>query len=183
MLNKMLLIGNVGRDPEMRYTPNGNAVTSFSLAVNRRYTPSNSDPQEETEWFDVTAWNRLAETVNNFVVRGMKVYVEGRLRSRSWVGQDGQNRFRNEVVAHTVTFLNRPGGQGQNGQGGESAGAPAQGDYQGAPQQGYDAQSEYQGAPASGPAPIGGPAQQQGYGGGYDGYDGGPTENSDNLPW
>ena len=108
MLNKMLVIGNVGRDPEMRYTPNGNAVTSFSLAVNRRYTPAGGEPQEETEWFDITAWNRLAETCNNYVTRGMKVYVEGRLRSRSWVGQDGQTRFRNEIVANTVTFLNRP---------------------------------------------------------------------------
>ena len=112
MLNKMLVIGNVGRDPEMRYTPNGSAVTSFSLAVNRRYTPPNGEPQEETEWFDVTAWNRLAETCNNYVTRGMKVYVEGRLRSRSWVGQDGQTRFRNEIVANTVTFLNRPQGGG-----------------------------------------------------------------------
>ena len=116
MLNKMLVIGNVGRDPEMRYTPNGSAVTSFSLAVNRRYTPPNGEPQEETEWFDVTAWNRLAETCNNYVTRGMKVYVEGRLRSRSWVGQDGQTRFRNEIVANTVTFLNRPQSGGPPGE-------------------------------------------------------------------
>ena len=116
MLNKMLVIGNVGRDPEMRYTPNGSAVTSFSLAVNRRYTPPNGEAQEETEWFDVTAWNRLAETCNNYVTRGMKVYVEGRLRSRSWVGQDGQTRFRNEIVANTVTFLNRPQGGGPPGE-------------------------------------------------------------------
>ena len=110
MLNKMLLIGNVGRDPEMRYTPNGSAITNFSLAVNRRYTPADGEQKEETEWFDITAWNRLAETCNNYVTRGMKVYVEGRLRSRTWVGQDGQRRFRNEVVAHTVTFLNQPAG-------------------------------------------------------------------------
>ena len=115
MLNKMLVIGNVGRDPEMRYTPSGSAVTSFSLAVNRRYTPPNGEPQEETEWFDITAWNRLAETCNNYVTRGMKVYVEGRLRSRSWVGQDGQTRFRNEIVANTVTFLTPRGGSGYGG--------------------------------------------------------------------
>ena len=120
-LNKMLVIGNVGRDPEMRYTPNGSAVTSFSLAVNRRYTPQGGEPQEETEWFDVTAWSRLAETCNNYVVRGMKVYVEGRLRSRSWVGQDGQTRFRNEIVANTVTFLSSPANAG-GGQGGYAPG-------------------------------------------------------------
>ena len=138
MLNKMLVIGNVGRDPEMRYTPNGSAVTSFSLAVNRRYTPPNGEPQEETEWFDVTAWNRLAETCNNYVTRGMKVYVEGRLRSRSWVGQDGQTRFRNEIVANTVTFLNRPQGGGPQGEPSGGGGYGADGGY-GGPEEPSDA--------------------------------------------
>ena len=146
MLNKVLLIGNVGRDPEMRYTPSGSAVTSFSLAVNRRYTPPNGEPQEETEWFDITAWNRLAETCNNYVTRGMKVYVEGRLRSRSWVGQDGQTRFRNEIVANTVTFLNRPqssggysGSPGEQGGYGGGGGYGADGDYYGGPGEASDA--------------------------------------------
>ena len=139
MLNKMLVIGNVGRDPEMRYTPSGSAVTSFSLAVNRRYTPPNGEPQEETEWFDITAWNRLAETCNNYVTRGMKVYVEGRLRSRSWVGQDGQTRFRNEIVANTVTFLNRPQSGGYSGPPGEAGGYGGGG--------GYGADGEYGGGP------------------------------------
>ena len=142
MLNKMLVIGNVGRDPEMRYTPNGSAVTSFSLAVNRRYTPPNGEPQEETEWFDITAWNRLAETCNNYVTRGMKIYVEGRLRSRSWVGQDGQTRFRNEIVANTVTFLNRP----QGGGGGYGAPSGEPGGYGGGGG-GYGADGEYGGGP------------------------------------
>ena len=144
MLNKMLVIGNVGRDPEMRYTPNGNAVTSFSLAVNRRYTPAGGEPQEETEWFDVTAWNRLAETCNNYVTRGMKVYVEGRLRSRSWVGQDGQTRFRNEIVASTVTFLNRPQGGGYGGP--PPSGEP--GGYGGDGGGGYGADGDYYGEPS-----------------------------------
>lgn len=141
MLNKMLVIGNVGRDPEMRYTPSGSAVTSFSLAVNRRYTPPNGEPQEETEWFDITAWNRLAETCNNYVTRGMKVYVEGRLRSRSWVGQDGQTRFRNEIVANTVTFLNRPQGGGFSGPPGEAGG------YSGGGGGGYGADGDFYGGP------------------------------------
>ena len=159
-LNKMLVIGNVGRDPEMRYTPNGSAVTNFSLAVNHKYTPQGGEPQETTEWFDVTAWNRLAETCNNYVVRGMKVYVEGRLQSREWVGDDGQKRFRNQIVAHTVTFLSRPGGQ-NNGQNAYD-GAPAN-DYQGAPA------NDYQGAPA----------------GGYDGggHGQGNPPGDDDLPW
>ena len=144
MLNKMLVIGNVGRDPEMRYTPNGNAVTSFSLAVNRYYTPQGGERQEETEWFRIVAWDRLAETCNNYVTRGMKVYVEGRLRSNSWVGQDGQTRFSNEIVANTVQFLTprsqsggyggppgEPGGYG--GGGGSGAGYGADGDFYGGP--------------------------------------------------
>ena len=106
MLNKILLIGNVGQDPEMRYTPSGTAVTSFSLAVNHRYTPKDGEKQEETEWFDITTWNRLAEVCNEYVHKGMKVYVEGRVKANEWTGKDGQPRFRNEVIAQTVTFLN-----------------------------------------------------------------------------
>ena len=136
MLNKMLIIGNVGRDPEMRYTPSGNAVTNFSVAVNRRYTPQGGEPQEETEWFDISAWNRLAETCHNYVTRGMKVYVEGRLKSRSWVGQDGQTRSRNEIIASTVTFLTQRNGATPGAEQGGYAG-PGQGGYDN-PQGGYD---------------------------------------------
>ena len=145
MLNKMLLIGNVGRDPEMRYTPNGNAVTNFSVAVNRRYTV-NGEQQEETEWFRIVAWNRLAETCNNYVTRGMKVYVEGRLRSDSWVGQDGQTRFSNEIVANTVTFLTpRSQGGGYGGPPGEPGGYGGGAGYGGGG--GYGADGEYGGPP------------------------------------
>ena len=152
MLNKMLVIGNVGRDPEMRYTPNGNAVTSFSIAVSRYYTPAGGERQQETEWFDVSAWNRLAEACNNYVSKGMKVYVEGTLRSRSWIGQDGQTRFRNEIMANTVQFLNRPQGGGgyggppgeQGGYGGAGGGYGGSGEYGGG---GYGADGEYGGPP------------------------------------
>jgi len=106
-LNKMLVIGNVGTDPEMRYTPNGNPVTSFRMATNRRYTTSEGEQRDETEWFTVSAWNRLAETCNQYVTKGMKVYVEGRLKSDEWVGQDGQPRFRMEITANEVKFLDR----------------------------------------------------------------------------
>ena len=130
MLNKMLLIGNVGRDPEMRYTPNGNAVTSFSLAVNWRYTPRDGEPREETEWFRIVTWNRLAETCNNYVTKGRKVYVEGRLKSNRWVGQDGETRFSNEVIADTVTFLSSPQGGGPPGEpGGYGGGGYGDGGY------------------------------------------------------
>ena len=107
-LNKILIIGNVGRDPEMRYTPNGNPVTSFSVATSRRYT-TQGEQREETEWFRVSVWNRLAETCNQYVTKGMKVFVEGRLSSNEWVGQDGEKRFGLDITASEVKFLNRPG--------------------------------------------------------------------------
>ncbi len=116
-LNKMMVIGNVGSDPEMRYTPNGNPVTSFSVATNRRYTTGEGEQREETEWFRVSAWNRLAETCNQYVTKGMKVYVEGRLKSSPWVGNDGEPRAGNEISANEVTFLSRPGGGAAEGEG------------------------------------------------------------------
>ena len=107
-LNKMMVIGNLGTDPEMRYTPSGAPVTSFRIAVNRTYT-SGGERREETEWFTVKAWNQLGETVNQFLTKGRQVYVEGRLNSRSWAGQDGQLRFTNEITANQVLFLNSGG--------------------------------------------------------------------------
>ena len=115
-LNKMMVIGNSGTDPEMRYTPNGHPVTSFRLATNRRYTTAGGEQREETEWFTVVAWNQLAEQVNQHVTKGMRVYAEGRLRSSSWEGNDGQSRFGNEINADRVIFLDRPSGIGQEGE-------------------------------------------------------------------
>ncbi len=106
-LNKVMLIGNLGTDPEMRYTANGNAVTSFRMAVGRTFTGSDGERKEETEWFSVVCWNKLAETVSQFLQKGRRAYVEGRLQTRSWEGQDGQTRYRTEVVANTVLFLDR----------------------------------------------------------------------------
>jgi single-strand DNA-binding protein len=108
-LNKIIIIGNVGTEPEMRYTPAGSAVTSFRVATNYRYTNSTGEPKEETEWFGVVAWRKLAEQCNQFLVKGRQVYVEGRLRTRNWEGQDGKQRFTVEIVANRVIFLGRPG--------------------------------------------------------------------------
>ncbi|MEK7281502.1 MAG: single-stranded DNA-binding protein [Chloroflexota bacterium] len=107
-LNKMMLIGNVGNDPEMRFTPNGNPTTSFNIAVSRNYTTKSGERRQETEWFTVVTWSRLAETCNQFLTKGQRAYVEGRLHSRSWEGKDGQTRSRNEVTADRVIFLGRP---------------------------------------------------------------------------
>ena len=123
-LNKMLVIGNVGTDPEMRYTPNGNPVTSFRLATNRRYTTAEGEQREETEWFTVSAWSRLAELCNQYVTKGMRVYVEGRLKSDSWTGNDGQARFSNKIVADRVLFLDKMAPEGSHQEGGTVAAAP-----------------------------------------------------------
>lgn len=110
-LNKVMLIGNLGKDPEMKYTPNGKAVTTFSLACNRNYTGNDGERREETDWFDIVAWDKLAEQCSQFLQKGRKAYIEGRLHTRSWEGQDGQKRYRTEVVANAVLFLDSgPGG-------------------------------------------------------------------------
>ncbi|MCL4535568.1 MAG: single-stranded DNA-binding protein [Bacteroidetes bacterium] len=108
-LNKVMIIGRVGRDPEMRYTPSGTPVASFSVATNwRRRTPE-GESKEETEWFNVVAWNRQAEFANQYIRKGGLVYVEGRLQTRSWEGQDGQKRYRTEVVANAFQLLDSRG--------------------------------------------------------------------------
>jgi single-strand DNA-binding protein len=108
-VNRVTIIGNLGSEPEMRYTPSGRPVTSFRVATNWRYTTPEGERKEETEWFTVVAWGRLAEQCNQFLTKGRLVYVEGRLRMRSWEGQDGQKRSRNEIVADRVKFLDRQG--------------------------------------------------------------------------
>lgn len=106
-LNKVMIIGNMGTDPEMRYTANGNAVTTFRIACSRTYSGGDGERKEETEWFNVVTWNKLAETCSQYLQKGRRAYVEGRLQTRSWEGQDGQRRFRTEIIAHTVLFLDR----------------------------------------------------------------------------
>jgi len=108
-LNKVMIIGNLGSEPEMRFTPNGNPVTSFRVATNRVYTTPEGERKEETEWFTVVAWGKLAEQCNQFLGKGRLVYAEGRLHTRAWEGQDGQKRYRTEVIANRVTFLDRQG--------------------------------------------------------------------------
>ena len=104
-LNKIMLIGNLGQDPELRYTPDGNPVANFSIAVTYRRRV-NEEMQDETEWFNVSCFNRTAENVNQYLTKGQKVYVEGRFQSREYVGQDGNQRKSFEVVASDVKFLN-----------------------------------------------------------------------------
>ncbi len=121
-LNKVMIIGNLGADPEMRYTANGSAVTDFRVAASDTFTDGNGQRQERTEWFTVVSWNRLAEICAQHLTKGRQVYVEGRLQTRSWDGQDGAKHYRTEVIAQTVQFLG--GARGDERGGGFDAGAP-----------------------------------------------------------
>ena len=112
MFQTIILAGNLGRDPEMRYTPSGQAVTSFSVATNRQYTNNNGETVKETIWFRISAWGKQAETCNQYLKKGSKVLVEGRLTAdaatggpRIWTGQDGSPRASFEVSSQTVRFL------------------------------------------------------------------------------
>ncbi|HET6313894.1 MAG TPA: single-stranded DNA-binding protein [Chloroflexia bacterium] len=128
-LNKVMIIGNLGKDPEMKYTQQGTPITSFSVAVSRTWKGPDGSSQEETEWFRVVAWERLAEQCNEFLRKGRKVFIEGRLKTREWTGQDGQKRFTTEVVATSMILLDpKQGGDYSGGGGGgyrEERQAPA----------------------------------------------------------
>ena len=123
MFQKLVIVGRLGRDPEMRFTPTGQAVTSFSGATDRQYTDQSGKPVKETVWFRVTAWGKLAETCNTYLQKGKLVLIEGRLTvdaktggPRTWVGQDGTPRASYEVTAQTVKFLSqRTEGAGEGG--------------------------------------------------------------------
>lgn len=115
-LNKVQLIGNLTRDPELRYTPNGTAVCSFGLATNRSWKTDAGERHDEAEFHNIVSWNKLAELCSQFLIKGRKVYVEGRLATRSWTGQDGAQRNRTEIVISDMILLDsrRPEGETEN---------------------------------------------------------------------
>ena len=159
-LNKVILIGNVGSDPEVRYLDGGSVVAKFSVATNERYTTRGGEQVDQTEWFRVEVWNEQAKTVEKYVRKGNQIYVEGRLRTETYTDRDGKERFSLTVRATTFQFLG--GGRQDNADGGESyaeqAPAPRQ---QAAPSQPAPARPA-QPAPAPAPAPArqAAPAQQ-----------------------
>jgi len=106
-LNRVMIIGNLGRDPEMRYTSGGKAVTTFSVATSRSWVTSEGERREATEWFNVVAWNNLAEICNQFLRKGSRVYVEGHLQSRSWEDEKGCRHYRSELVASEMLILDQ----------------------------------------------------------------------------
>ena len=104
-LNKVMVIGHLGRDPEMRYTPSGRPVTTFSVASNRSWTTANGERRTDTEWFNVVAWNKLAEICNQYLTKGQQVYVEGRLQTRRWEDSNGTRHTSVEVIANEMIML------------------------------------------------------------------------------
>lgn len=104
-LNKVMIIGHLGRDPEMRFTPSGRPVATFSVAVSRTWNSSSGERRSKTEWFKVVAWGNLAEICKKFLTKGKQVYVEGRLETRHWEDKEGQKRTTVEVVANEMTML------------------------------------------------------------------------------
>jgi len=122
-LNKVMLIGNLGADPEVRYAANGNAIANVRIATTDSWKDKNTgEPQERTEWHRVVFFGRLAEIVSQYLHKGSQIYVEGRLQTRKWQGQDGQDRYTTEVVASDMQMLG--GRQGSGGGGGDFPPAP-----------------------------------------------------------
>ena len=120
-MNKIIIIGNVGRDPEMRYTQGGQSVTSFSVADNNKYTTRDGEKHEETEWFNVSAFGRQAEICNQYLSKGSQVYIEGRVKSRTYQGNDGQTRHSLDVTVQNVQLLGGRDDDRQQSQGGNQS--------------------------------------------------------------
>lgn len=114
-LNKVMLIGNLTRDPEMRYTPQGTAVCTFGIATNRSWTTDTGEKKDEADFHNIVAWNKLAEICAQLLKKGRKVYVEGRLSTRSWQGTDGTQKQRTEVVINDMVILDRKEGGASEG--------------------------------------------------------------------
>lgn len=130
-INKVIIVGNLGRDPEMRYTGNGSPVTSFSVAVTRRWKSAEGEAREDTEWFNVVCWSKLAEIANQYLAKGRQVYIEGRMQTRSWDDQQsGEKKYKTELIANEMQML------GQRGEGSDSqpaAAAPENLDFENMP--------------------------------------------------
>lgn len=121
-VNKVILVGRLGKDPEIRSTPSGTSVAKFSIATDDRYTDKNGEKQERTEWHNITAWGKLAEICGQYLKKGKLVYIEGKIRTDSWDDKEtGQKRYRTEIVADTMQMLDRKGDE--NSGGGSYAGA------------------------------------------------------------
>lgn len=114
-VNKVILVGNLGGDPELKHTPGGDPVCEFSLATNESWTDKSGQKQERTEWHSIVVWGKRGEVCAKYLAKGRQAYVEGRLRTRSWEDKEGNKRYKTEVVASDVQFLGGKGGEGGGG--------------------------------------------------------------------
>ncbi|MEA2114140.1 MAG: single-stranded DNA-binding protein [Thermodesulfobacteriota bacterium] len=149
MINKAILIGNLGADPELRYTQSGTPVASFRIATTERWKDKEGNQQEQTEWHNIVAWSRLAEICGEYLNKGSRVYIEGKLQTRKWQDQNGNDRYTTEIVAREMKMLT-PRGEGGGGSYGGSGGydpGPAAG---GSPGAGYGDDSSSGGSPEGG---------------------------------
>lgn len=173
-VNKVILVGNLGKDPEVRYMPNGNAVANFTVATSESWKDQQGQPQERTEWHNIVMYRRLAEVAGEYLKKGSKVYIEGKLQTSKWQDQaTGQDRYKTEINANEMQMLDSRGqGGGQQGGYGQQQGQQQQNQYnapqQQAPQQGYapKPQQAPQQAPQQGgyaPQQQAAPAQQPAY--------------------
>ncbi len=123
-INKAILIGNLGKDPELKYTPSGQGVATFSLATTEQYTDKSGQRQKKTEWHNIVAWGKLGELANQYLRKGRPAYIEGRIETRSWDDKDGNKKYRTEINASTIQFLG--GGPGQGGDDTDSVPLPSE---------------------------------------------------------
>lgn len=186
-INKVILIGNLGADPEVRYTQNSTAIANLSVATSETWKDKQSGEQrEQTEWHRVVCYRRLAEIAGEYLRKGSKVYIEGRLQTRKWQGQDGKDNYTTEIVCNDLQMLDSRGGQGGGNFGGNQGGfAPAQGGQQGG--QGFSGQQGGQGfaSQQGNQGGFGGQGNQGGqgnYGGGSQGGQQGSQQNKAPQP-
>lgn len=161
-VNKVILIGNLGRDPELRYTQNGQAVVNFSLATSENWTDKSGERVEKTEWHRIVAWAKTAELCAQYLSKGRTVYIEGRLQTRDWEDKEGAKRQTTEINAATVQFLGGPRGDGGGGAQGEPSGG-------------------FSGSGGSGGSAGSGGADSGGSGGGSN--SGGPPPSDTDIPF
>ena len=184
-VNKVILIGNLGNDPDMRYMPNGEPVANISIATSETWNDKNTgEKRERTEWHRVVAYRKTAEIIGQYTRKGSKLYVEGKLQTRKWTDQSGQQRYTTEIIADSIQFLDsRSGGEGSFGGGGYNNNRNNYGGQQGGYDQGggYDDYNQDYGAPGDNrpqqPATPNKPVPPQNNNGGF----GGPTIDQDNF--
>jgi single-strand DNA-binding protein len=178
-VNKVILIGHLGQEPELRYTGSGTAVCNMRLATNESYTNKNGEEVEQVEWHNIVAWGRMGEVCNEYLEKGSRVYFEGKLETREWEDRDGNTRYTTQVKVSEMNFLGGGGNRNGQAQGRQRGNAQPKGPGAGSPQQQGQGQEEYTPGPSQ-QTPQGAAAKQ---GAGSKNEDEQTFEADDNLPF